>query len=484
MRFRALITVLSIVAVACSTGGSAATTTATTTTTPATTLTTSTPSVAPTLVPNTEDLVLADGSTLGPAPVVPSGPLDPQTAADLDLVFGTVTTGVDIDALTRLGQSGDARVAWLLADLLRFFQRGEVFETAIDSFEQLTGTTVEGGSVWRIVTDRLIAWDLPEPPGYVEWKRIPFEFIEPGWEPFFADPGSEVDWRHLSWGGVLMDDRPLEAVTEPCPQGCIPALDDPAVTDAAGGDWYPDERVVFGVVVGGEARAYPKNIMEIHEMVNDTLGGRRIGLPYCTLCGSAQAYLTDSVPAGFETLELRTSGLLTRSNKVMFDLHTFSMFDTFLGTAVTGPLHEVGFTLEPVSVVTSTWADWKAAHPGTTIVAEDGGLGRTYALDPLGDRDSDGPIFPIGDVDPRLPVQEQVLGVEAPDGTPIAFAVDAARRSIDAGEKVELAGVVVFSDGAGLIAQLEDGTPVTSHQAFWFAWSQFHSDTLVWTPLG
>ena len=472
MRLHALIPVLALVAAACSSdGGGVSTTSAPVVPEPVTTTTSA-------------GLILADGSVLGPAPDVPSGPLDSQTVADLDLVFDTLLTGVDIEALARLGQSGDARVAWLLADLLRFFQRGQVFEGSVESFEALTGSTVESGFAWGVVTDRLIGWDLPEPPGYVGWKRVIVEIIEPSWEPFFADPGSDVDWRHLSWGGVLIDDRPLDAVTEPCPEGCIPALDDPAVTDAAGGDWYPDERVVFGIVVGGEARAYPRNIMEIHEMVNDTVGGRRIGLPYCTLCGSAQAYLTDSVPTGFGTLELRTSGLLIRSNKVMFDLHTFSMFDTFLGTAVTGPLREVGFTLEPVTVITSTWADWKAAHPDTTIVAQDGGIGRTYALDPLGDRDADGPIFPIGDVDQRLPVQEQVLGVETLDGTAVAFAVDAARRSIEAGESVELAGVVIVSDGAGLVALLDDGSSVTSHQSFWFAWSQFHPDTLVWTPLG
>ncbi len=254
------------------------------------------------------------------------------------------------------------------------------------------------------------------------------------------------------------------------------------MTEAAGGGWLDDGRIVFGVVVGDEARAYPKHIMEVHEMVNDTLGGRRIGIPYCTLCGSAQAYLTDTVPEGFRTVELRTSGLLTRSNKVMFDLHTFSVFDTFLGTALSGPLQDAGFTLEQVSVVTSTWGDWKAAHPDTTIIRQDGGLGRTYSLDPLRGRDDDGPIFPIGDVDPRLPVQEQVLGVVTGDGTPLAFPVTAVRLALEAGTAVSLAGVNVVLDGSGIRA-VDDGTGISSHQSFWFAWSQFHPDTLVWSPL-
>ena len=428
--------------------------------------------------------VFADGSGIPPRPDVPDGPLSAEVIADLDVVFSMLQTSVDLAALTRVGGSGDARVAWLLSDLLRFFQRGEVADAAVTAFEQLTATTVGEGFAWGTVTDLLIAWDLPAPPGYVEWKRIPFEIIEPAWEPFFGDPDSAIDYRLLSWGGVLIDNRPIHAVDVGCSRSCIPALNDPAVTNAAGGSWYPDERVVFGVVVNGEARAYPKHIMEVHEMTNDSLGGRRIGIPYCTLCGSAQAYFTDVVPPGFVTVELRTSGLLTRSNKVMFDLHTFSVFDTFLGDALSGPLHDAGFVLEMTSVVVSSWGEWKEAHPDTTIVAEDGGLGRFYSLDPLGGRDAAGPIFPIGAVDPRLPVQQQVVGVVSPDGTAVAFAADQARAAIDAGTDVLLAGVRLVADGGGLRAELENGTPIVSHQSFWFAWSQFQPETLVWTPLG
>ena len=86
-------------------------------------------------------------------------------------------------------------------------------------------------------------------------------------------------------------------------------------------DWLNDDDIVFGIEVNGEYRAYPRQIMEVREMVNDTLGGRDLGIPYCTLCGSAQAYFTDDVPEGVERPVLRTSGLLIRSNKVMYDLN-------------------------------------------------------------------------------------------------------------------------------------------------------------------
>jgi hypothetical protein len=224
--------------------------------------------------------------------------------------------------------------------------------------------------------------------------------------------------------------------------------------------------------------------MEVHEMVIDTVGGVRFGMPYCTLCGSAQAYDLASVPDGVEPPVLRTSGLLSRSNKVMYDLNTWSAFDTFTGRAVSGPLREAGVVLEQLTVVTATWGDWKAAHPETTILAEDGGIGRTYPADPLDGRDDYGPIFPVGPVDPRLPVQELVLGVETPAGVFIAFPAKVAKATLESGSSVEFAGVRVIPDADGLRAELMDGTPLVTHEAFWFAWSQFHPETDLWSDAG
>ena len=188
-------------------------------------------------------------------------------------------------------------------------------------------------------------------------------------------------------------------------------------------------------------------MMEVHEMVNDTLGGRQIGIPYCTLCLSAQAYFTDRVP-GFKPL-LRTSGLLSRSNKFMYDITTFSAVDTFTGRAISGPLHKAGVVLPQATVVTSTWGAWRKAYPQTTILAKDGGVGRSYPLNPLRGRDDNGPIFPVGDVDPRLPVHEVVLGVTAPDGKPLAFPRAAAQIALNAGEPVRLGGVEVRRAAGG-----------------------------------
>jgi hypothetical protein len=415
-------------------------------------------------------------------PPVPTGPLKASLIEDLNTVIDSLSTTPNAVAIARIGESGDPRVAWFLTDFLRFIQFGASSDAARAAFEQLTGASLSGfGAAWVDATNLLLVWDLPAPPEYFDLKRRVFVLAEERWAPFF-DEASTVDWRYVSWGGVFIDDRPAGDESA-CSRGCIPALDDPAVTRAEDGLWYPDSALVFGVVVNGEARAYPKNLMEVHEMVNDRLGGRRLGIPYCTLCGSAQAYLTDEVPESITPPLLRTSGLLLRSNKMMFDLNTYSLIDTFRGVALTGPLADQNLVLPQVSVVTSTWGEWKAAHPETTIIAQDGGIGFTYPEDPLGGRDAGGPIFPIGEVDPRLPLQTQVLGVETPDGLFVAFPVDQALAVLDAGATVELAGVRLQPDGGGLLAETQDGKPLASHQSFWFAWSQFHSDTLLWSDV-
>lgn len=431
-----------------------------------------------------------DGGTVSPSPeataAATAAPTTPpeQVAEDIEVLMAAFNLGLNPERVERVGRSGDIRHAWYIADLMQFFPRGETGEDLNQAWRRLTGAGNDYPRGWQASINYLIANDVPAPDDYVRLKTQLLGFIGNDWDPFFDDPNGEVDWRLVSWGGVAIDNRPVEQTDRGC-SNCIPALNDPPVTGIDGGDWYPDERIVFTVEVNGEIRAYPKNIMEVHEMVNDTIGGRRIALAYCTLCGSAQAFLTDELPEGIETstgtLELRTSGLLSRSNKVMFELHTFSLFDTFRGRALTGPLHDAGFELEFISVGTSEWGDLKAERPDAQIVAQNTGQLGIYPLDPLGERDDNGPIFPVGAVDSRLLIQEQVLGARH-DGVAVAFPVAAARFAIASGQPVEFDGITVRLEAGALIAEAADGARITTHQAFWFAWSQFNPETEIWDP--
>jgi hypothetical protein len=416
----------------------------------------------------------------GKPPEVPTGPLSAALQSAVNVAFVDSVTKLiwgreQSRALAEIAASNDPRLVWIISDLMRFTSSGAMNTALAHASSKLLGKPLEKVNEWGRVTDHLIAWDIPAPPDYLRVKRGIFTGFASGWELLFVE--GDIDWRHVSWGGVLIDDRAYNKTDEQC--NCIPAADNPKTISAKDAKWLKDDDIVFGIRVNGEYRAYPRRIMEVREMVNDTLGGRHLSIPYCTLCGSAQAYFTDQLPDGLERPVLRTSGLLIRSNKVMYDINTYSVFDTFLGKAVTGPLGEKKLQLKQVSVVTTDWGSWKAAHPETTVLIEALALGRNF--DFRNGRDANGPIFPVGDVDPRLPVHEDIIGVVTASGKPIAFQRSKAFVALKKGEQIAYENVRLQLDAGGIRAVDENGVDLASHQAFWFAWSQFHPRTALWS---
>lgn len=415
----------------------------------------------------------------GHPPAVPEGALSPAMQFAVRVAFVDSVTLSTWDenqelALAEIASSEDPRLVWIISDMMRFVPSRQLHDALSNAASELLGKEFAAGSNWGVVTDHLMAWDIPAPPDYLAVKRAIFTGIVPGWDRIFAE--GDIDWRLVSWGGVLIDDRPFDRTDDLC--NCIPAADNPDVSSADEATWLKDDDIVFGIEVNGEYRAYPRRIMEVREMVNDTLGGRDLGIPYCTLCGAAQAYFTDGLPEGIERPILRTSGLLSRSNKVMYDLNTFSVFDTFLGHAVTGPLAAQKLQLKQATVITTDWGTWKKEHPETTVLLERYALGRDP--DFRNGRDANGPIFPVGDVDPRLPVHEDVIGAVTASGKPVAFQRSTALVALARGDEIAFENIRLELDAGGIKAVDADGSDLGSHQAFWFAWSQFHPQTELW----
>lgn len=394
---------------------------------------------------------------------ISSAPLDPAVERNLDTIFSEVSYLFkgDIEAA---GASGDVRVAWPLVDALRFHEGQTKARELLRALTRLSGLRVADRDVaWVEYTNHLLRKGVLAPRGYFRWKRAMFVGFHERWAPFF-DERADIDWRQVTWGGVLRDG--------------IKALVDPPVTRSRGGAWLPDEDVVFAIALGGDARAYPKRVMEVHELVNDTIGGRRVAVSYCTLCGSVVANFVDAVDG--RALELRTSGLLRRSNKLMYDVQTESLFEQFSGKAVTGPMRDAGVTLDRAPVTVTTWGEWRRAHPETTITAEEIG-GRGYGPDPLGGRDDQGPIFPVGPIDDRLPRMTEVFGVVTPEGQAVAFPMDQAQDRLRAGDEITVFGVELRLRAGGLEALWsESKSRLAGLRAFWFAWSQFHPRSAIW----
>ncbi len=362
-------------------------------------------------------------------------------------------------AVSTLARSGDQRLAWVVVDLLRFEQGGELEPALLDALGSLTDVGASGPTAWVEVSDALLAADVSPPPDYLRWKTRIYVGQEPDWAPFFV-AASDLDWRSVSWGGVARDGIPTLVAPMVVPDGTA----------------WPDETVVYGLEIAGAARAYPRPVLERWEMVEDDLGGTELSLSYCSLCGAPIAYLTGAVPGAGGRAELRTSGLLQQSNKLMYDRGTESLFDQWSGRAVSGPLR--GTELETVSGVTTTWGEWRSAHPGSTVVSPATGPYPAESLETT--RDAQGPVFPVGTIDDRLGSQVRVLGVEGPQG-PVAFPLAAAEADLSRGSPVEALGVRLVEEAGGAVAiDAATGEPRATTEGYWFAWSQRHPNTALW----
>lgn len=90
------------------------------------------------------------------------------------------------------------------------------------------------------------------------------------------------------------------------------------------------------------------------------------------------------------------------------------------------------------------------------------------------------PISPVGNVDRRLPVHEDVIGVVTGSGTPVAFPSRQAIVALKQGTEISFEDVRLQPQAGGIKAVKTDGTDLGSHEAFWFAGSQFHPETELW----
>jgi len=186
------------------------------------------------------------------------------------------------------------------------------------------------------------------------------DFFKP---PFGTRDQMKIRLEEIAWGGALVDS--------------IPSLDRPQMINAKEAGYLLDTDLVFGVEINGEARAYPLRIMGWHEMLNDEIAGVPVALAYCTLCGAGILFET-RLEGEENPLVFGSSGLLYRSNKLMFDRKTNTLWNQFTGQPVIGPLAGSDSRLKIRSLVTTSWADWKANHPETQVLSLQTGYIRNY----------------------------------------------------------------------------------------------------------
>jgi hypothetical protein len=267
-------------------------------------------------------------------------------------------------ALEALASSGRVDVAPILILALRF-SRGSHEEDLLAALQKVTGFNAgEDWASWMRWQEAHLETGVL--PGFAKLQARVYDLIDPTFQAFLPGSGvrHEIRLEEIAWGGVVKDG--------------IPALTNPRLIPAADASYLDPGDPIFGVAVNGDVRAYPLRIMDWHEMFNDVIGGVPVSLAYCTLCGSGILFET-SVEGRPEPFVFGSSGFLYRSNKLMYDTATHSLWNQFTGRPVVGPLTGSGIVLKTRPVVIASWADWTARHPDNKVLALETGHRRDYS---------------------------------------------------------------------------------------------------------
>ena len=419
---------------------------------------------------------------------------------DLDRAFGNLLYGLEadyLDAIDVLRARGGADLVPGLIFAMRFTRQDD--RPIVELLQEITDQP--GRATWF---DWML-WQEANPQvtphaSYARLKRTLLLQIDPNFDIFLKQDFIErermkIRFEEVTWGGVRKDG--------------IPSLDNPELIPGSEADYLVGSDFVFGVSINGDIRAYPLRIMGWHEMFNDVIGGVPLALAYCTLCGSGILFETD-VPGRKAPLVFGSSGFLYRSNKLMFDRETHSLWNQFTGKPVSGELVDSGIELQQRPVVIEPWLRWFERNPDTKVLSLNTGHVRDYGSGVVYDKYFSSPklMFPTLVDQTRHKQKDYVFGIrtfggakawpvtafeggrvinDSVAGLNVVLIGDRLGRTVrayDRGERVFTAvdqPSQVQADGQTWQVTEEhltapDGTRaprVAGHIAYWFAWNGY-----------
>lgn len=278
------------------------------------------------------------------------------------------------------------------------------------------------------------------------------------------------------------------------------------------------QKLVIGVVINGEAKAYPIQVIGYHHQVKDTIGGSPVIVTYCTVCRTGRVF-SPFVNDKYE--EFRLVGM-DHFNAMFEDATTKSWWRQANGEAITGKLK--GTRLPEVASRQMRLDDWMQLYPASTVLLPDSNFNKKYAglknydidtaIGSLETRDSaswkmkswvigvniknEAKAYDWNTLDKKKLLQDSVNGTQllltlhpnaqtfyvlnrtvagkvlhfTYDDTSAAYKPTPVMRDAETNSVWKLNGVC--ADGAMRGSVL---APVQAYQEFWHSWQTFHPNT-------
>lgn len=247
------------------------------------------------------------------------------------------------------------------------------------------------------------------------------------------DGGFAADWPATDFTRLTIDLS--EVMSGGPPRDGIPAILSPGFRPAAGETRLDDREPVLTYDPGtGPARAYPIRYLMWHEIVNDVVDGVPLAVTYCPLCNTGMVF--DARIDG-RALTFGVSGLLRRSDMIMYDHQTESWWQQALGEGIAGTL--AGRELTQLPAWMESWAAFRAAHPDG-LVLDEPDWRRAYGTNPYRSYDTTQPFLYFGEDPPHgIAPLERVVRV-GDRAWPLT-------RLRDAGTLTEAGLTLVWSEG-------------------------------------
>ncbi len=143
----------------------------------------------------------------------------------------------------------------------------------------------------------------------------------------------------------------------------------------ASGSSVAGDRLVVGLEVNGEARAYPLMFIGYHHQVRDVIGGEEVLVSYCTVCRTGRVFspLVDGRAERFRLVGM------DHFNAMFEDATTGSWWRQANGEAIVGP--RKGRVLSEFPSQQVRLDQWLAMHPRSLVMQGDPAFAHRYPVD-------------------------------------------------------------------------------------------------------